>query len=65
MKILITGATGLIGKELVKLLLQNQHSVNYLTTSTSKIEKKKEIIKAFIGILKKGKLMKIVFFKLM
>jgi len=43
MKILITGATGLIGKELVKLLLQNQHSVNYLTTSTSKIEKKKKL----------------------
>jgi uncharacterized protein len=37
MKILITGATGLIGKELTKLLLANNHTVNYLTTSKSKI----------------------------
>ncbi|WP_264521632.1 TIGR01777 family oxidoreductase [Flavobacterium sp. N1994] len=40
MKILITGATGLIGSELVKLLLSKNHSVNYLTTSKSKIENK-------------------------
>lgn len=40
MKILITGATGLIGGELVKLLLDKKHSVNYLTTSKSKIESK-------------------------
>jgi uncharacterized protein (TIGR01777 family) len=38
MKILITGATGLIGQELVKLLLSKNHTVHYLTTSTSKIE---------------------------
>ena len=38
MKILITGATGLIGTELVKLLLSKNHTVNYLTTSKSKIE---------------------------
>lgn len=38
MKILITGATGLIGSELVSLLLQNGISVHYLTTSTKKIE---------------------------
>ncbi len=38
MKILITGATGLIGKELVTLLLQNGISVHYLTTSKKKIE---------------------------
>lgn len=38
MKILITGATGLIGTELVKLLLLKNHSVNYLTTVKSKIE---------------------------
>lgn len=37
MKILITGATGLIGDALVKLLLQNKHQVHYLTTSVSKI----------------------------
>jgi len=40
MRILITGATGLIGKKLVKLLLANSHSINYLTTSKSKILKK-------------------------
>lgn len=38
MKILITGATGLIGTELVALLLQNGVIVHYLTTSKKKIE---------------------------
>ncbi len=33
MKILITGATGMIGSELGALLLQNGHSVHYLSTS--------------------------------
>ena len=37
MKVLITGAKGLIGTELVSLLLQNGISVNYLTTSKKKI----------------------------
>lgn len=37
MKILITGATGLIGSELTTLLLQNGISVHYLTTSKKKI----------------------------
>ena len=37
MKVLITGATGLIGTELVSLLLQNGISVNYLTTFKNKI----------------------------
>lgn len=37
MKVLITGATGLIGTELVSLLLQNGISVNYLTTAKNKI----------------------------
>jgi NAD dependent epimerase/dehydratase family enzyme len=40
MKILITGATGLIGTELVKALLAKGHTINYLTTSVSKIESK-------------------------
>jgi uncharacterized protein (TIGR01777 family) len=40
MKILITGATGLIGQELVDLLLKNNHTVHYLSTSTSKIVNK-------------------------
>lgn len=38
MKILITGATGLIGSELVALLLQNGITIHYLTTSKKKIE---------------------------
>lgn len=38
MKVLITGATGLIGDELVSLLLQNGISIHYLTTSKKKIE---------------------------
>lgn len=38
MKVLITGATGLIGNELVSLLLQNGVSIHYLTTSQKKIE---------------------------
>lgn len=38
MKILITGATGLVGNELVSLLLQNGETVHYLTTSKKKIE---------------------------
>jgi len=38
MKILITGATGLVGSELVSLLLQNGVSVHYLTTSKNKID---------------------------
>jgi uncharacterized protein (TIGR01777 family) len=37
MKVLVTGATGLVGEELVKLFLQNGISINYLTTSKSKI----------------------------
>jgi hypothetical protein len=40
MKILITGATGLIGTELVALLLQNGVTIHYLTTSKKKIESK-------------------------
>jgi uncharacterized protein (TIGR01777 family) len=38
MKILITGATGLIGKELTNLLLKENHSIHYLTTSRLKIQ---------------------------
>lgn len=38
MKILITGATGLIGTRLVDMLLQNGVSINYLTTSKDKIK---------------------------
>lgn len=37
MKVLITGATGLIGTEITKLLLEQGIHVNYLTTSKDKI----------------------------
>ncbi len=40
MKVLITGATGLVGKALTKRCLDNGISVHYLTTSKDKIEKK-------------------------
>jgi len=36
-KVLITGATGLVGQELVSLLLQNGFTVHYLSTSKSKL----------------------------
>lgn len=38
MKILITGATGLVGTELIHLLLKKQIQVNFLTTSQKKIK---------------------------
>jgi len=38
MRILITGATGLIGSELVKFLLAQKYTIHYLTTSKAKIE---------------------------
>lgn len=41
MKILITGATGLVGKAIVKELHAKKITVNYLTTSKSKIVSKK------------------------
>jgi hypothetical protein len=37
MKVLITGATGLIGKEIVKLCLKKDIAVNFLTTNKLKI----------------------------
>ena len=37
MKVLITGATGLVGNELSNLLLQNGVTVHYLSTSKSKL----------------------------
>jgi len=40
MRVLITGATGLVGQELVELFHDNGIDVNYLTTSRSKIETK-------------------------
>ncbi|SFZ93929.1 hypothetical protein SAMN05428642_103429 [Flaviramulus basaltis] len=42
MRVLITGATGLIGGEIVKLCHKKQINVNYLTTSKSKIQKEEK-----------------------
>lgn len=42
MRILITGASGLVGTELVNLLLQNGVEVHYLTTSKKKIAKEEK-----------------------
>ncbi|MCL9805002.1 TIGR01777 family oxidoreductase [Flavobacterium amniphilum] len=38
MRVLITGATGLVGNEITELLLKNGLKVNYLTTSQDKIQ---------------------------
>jgi len=46
MRVLITGATGLIGQEIVKLCHEKDIKVNYLTTSKSKIVQE-EIYKGF------------------
>lgn len=40
MKLLITGATGLIGTEILELCKQNSYEVHYLTTNKEKIENK-------------------------
>ncbi|XMO85507.1 TIGR01777 family oxidoreductase [Algibacter sp. AS12] len=40
MRVLITGATGLVGSEIVKLCHEKEIKVNYLTTSKSKIVQK-------------------------
>ena len=39
MRILITGATGLVGSEITRLCHENGKNVNFLTTSKGKIEK--------------------------
>ena len=38
MKVLITGATGLVGTELVSLLLKGGYHINYLTTTKDKVQ---------------------------
>lgn len=44
MRVLITGATGLIGSRILKLLKEKGIGVNYLTTSKSKIKKEKDCL---------------------
>jgi len=55
MKVLITGATGLIGNELVSLLLKNGIYINYLTTSEDKIQNE-EKYKGFLWNPHKGEI---------
>ncbi|ULC58742.1 TIGR01777 family oxidoreductase [Flaviramulus sp. BrNp1-15] len=55
MRVLITGATGLIGAEIVKLCHKKAIKVNYLTTSKAKIEKR-ENYKGFYWNPKSGDL---------
>jgi len=55
MKVLITGATGLVGKELVSLLLKNGIHINYLTTSQDKIQSEYNY-KGFLWNPKKGEI---------
>lgn len=38
MKVLITGATGLIGQEITRLCIENGFGINYLTTNKAKIK---------------------------
>ena len=53
MKILITGATGLVGSALVSLLLQNGISIHYLTVSKNKLQDKLHY-KGFLWNPRKG-----------
>lgn len=43
MTLLITGATGLVGQELMRFVLQQGHKVNYLTTSKSKVKSQSNV----------------------
>jgi len=55
MKVLITGATGLVGNELVSLLLKNGIHINYLTTSEDKLQNEDKY-KGFLWNPKKGEI---------
>ncbi|PID68692.1 MAG: TIGR01777 family protein [Flavobacteriales bacterium] len=52
MKVLITGATGLVGREIVKLCKQQNIAVHYLTTSKEKIQSE-TLVKGFYWNTKK------------
>ncbi|MCF8715093.1 TIGR01777 family oxidoreductase [Joostella atrarenae] len=55
MRILIAGATGLIGEEIVRVCHNRKYAVNYLSTSKSKIENR-ENYKGFYWNPSKGKI---------
>lgn len=61
MKVLLTGATGLIGTELSALLLQNGISVHYLTTAKKKIKNEPNYVGFYwnpsLGIIDENALM--------
>ena len=56
MKVLITGATGLVGKKLVKQLTDDGIEVNYLTQSKSLSIPETNLIKGFYWDVKQGKI---------
>ena len=60
MKILITGATGLIGRKLVTKLLNNDYSINFLTSNKKKIDSISKC-KGFYWNPQKGKIDKSAF----
>jgi uncharacterized protein (TIGR01777 family) len=53
MTILITGATGMIGQELVTYLLQQKHTIHYLTSSKDKIKSSHNLKGFYWNITKK------------
>ncbi|MEL1243911.1 TIGR01777 family oxidoreductase [Flavobacterium sp. DGU11] len=55
MKVLITGATGLVGNELVSLLLKNGIHIHYLTTSEKKLQHETQY-KGFLWNPEKGEI---------
>lgn len=55
MKFLITGATGLVGNELVSLLLKKGIHINYLTTSENKLQNEDKY-KGFLWNPEKGEI---------
>ena len=54
MKVLITGATGLIGTELMTYFLLKNYESEFLSTDKNKL--KNIIVKDFIGIRSKGEI---------
>ncbi|WP_298152476.1 TIGR01777 family oxidoreductase [Flavobacterium sp.] len=61
MKILITGATGLVGTELVSLLHHHKHDIHYLSTSKDKLHNEGHL-KGFYWNPQKGEIDQSAFF---
>ena len=58
MRVLITGATGLIGTEIVKLCHDKNIAVNFLTTSQSKLSKDNNY-KGFLNVFGRYNIMRL------